>query len=122
MRPGQGAAEHGEILGEDIDGAAVDGAPAGDDPVAGDLLVGHAELVGAMFDEHVELLEAALVQQEVDPLPGGQLALGVLRGDAALAAAQLGLSATAGQFIEDMLHAGLPNLSLNHCVRRASGP
>ena len=33
----QRAAEHGEVLGEHEDGAAVDGAPAGDDAVAGDL-------------------------------------------------------------------------------------
>ena len=45
MRLRQRAAEHGEILGEDEDRAAVDRAPAGDDAVAGDLLaLVHAEV------------------------------------------------------------------------------
>ena len=37
MRLRERAAEHGEVLGEQVDGAAVDGAPAGDHAVAGDL-------------------------------------------------------------------------------------
>jgi hypothetical protein len=38
VRLAQRAAEHGEILGENIDRAAVDGAPAGDHAVAGNLV------------------------------------------------------------------------------------
>ena len=41
-----------------------------------------------MFDEHVELLEGALVEQQRDAFARGQLALGVLRVDALLPAAQ----------------------------------
>jgi len=41
-----------------------------------------------MLDEHVELLERAFVEQQVDALAGGELALGVLGLDPLLAAAQ----------------------------------
>ncbi len=47
----------------------------------------HAEVGGAVLDEHVELLERALVEQELDALARGQLAALVLRLDARLAAA-----------------------------------
>src|SRR5206468_9428661 len=42
------AAEHGEVLGKREHGAAIDGAPAGDDAVAGDLRLLHAELARAV--------------------------------------------------------------------------
>jgi hypothetical protein len=41
-------------------------------------------------DEHVEFLEGAFVEQQLDPFARGELALGVLRRDPALAAAQPG--------------------------------
>jgi hypothetical protein len=41
-----------------------------------------------MGDEHVVFLEAAFIEQDIDPLPRGQLALGVLAVDALLPAAQ----------------------------------
>jgi hypothetical protein len=43
-----------------------------------------------VFDEHVELLEGAPVEQEFDALAGRELAAGVLRLDALLAAAAAG--------------------------------
>ena len=49
-----------------------------------------AEIVAAMFDEHVELLERIVIEQEFDALARGELALGVLRRDALLAAAETG--------------------------------
>jgi hypothetical protein len=79
--------EDREILGEDEHHPAVDPAPAGDHAVAGDALLRHAELGDRVLDEHVELLERALVEQQVDALAGGQLALGVLAGDPLGAAA-----------------------------------
>src|SRR6476619_5598833 len=82
MRFGQRSAEHGEILGEDVSDAAVDGAPAGDHAVARDLALLHAEIDAAVLDIHVELLEGALVEQELEPLPRGELAAGVLGLDA----------------------------------------
>ena len=78
------AAEDGEVLGEDEDLAAVDRAVAGDHRVAPGPALLHLELVGAVADEGVELLERAGVEQLVDPLAGGQLALGVVLFDGLL--------------------------------------
>ena len=86
MGLGQRAAEHGEILAEDEHEPAVDGAVAGHDPVAGDLLSFHAEVVAAVLDEHVPLLKGVGVEQDFDALSGGEFALGVLARDALLAA------------------------------------
>src|SRR5690606_18154749 len=80
VRAGERAAEHGEVFGEHIDEAAVYRAPTGDDAVAGDFRLLHAEFVAAVFDEHVELFERAFIQQELNPLARRQLALGVLGG------------------------------------------
>ncbi len=98
------AAEDREVLGEDEDRAAVDGAPAGDDAVARDPDVRHAEIDRAVLDEHVELLERAPVQEEFDPLPGGELAARVLRRDALLAAAEPRISAPVFEPFEDVFH------------------
>ena len=59
----QGTAEHGEILAEHENQSAVDGAVAGDHAVAGNALRGHAEIGGAVFDEHVVFLERAAIEQ-----------------------------------------------------------
>ena len=104
MRFAKGAAEDREILGENIDGAAVDRAPAGHHPVARNLGRLHAEIVAAVLDEHVELLEEVVVEQEFDTLARGELALGVLRGDALLAAAQASAGATGVEMGENVLH------------------
>ena len=72
------AAEDGEVLREHGDRAAVDRAVAGDDAVAVRAVLLHAEVGGAVPGELVQLDEGALVQQQVDPLTGRQLALGVL--------------------------------------------
>src|SRR3546814_16223865 len=82
----QRAAEDGEILAEDIDEAAVDRARPGDDAIPGNPLVLHAEIDAVMLDIGVEFLERALVEQHVEPLARGQLALGVLGVDALLPA------------------------------------
>ena len=74
----EAAAEDGEVLGEDEDGAAVDRAVAGDDGVAPGPFLLHLEVVGAVADEGVELLEGAGVEQLLDPLARGHLALRVL--------------------------------------------
>ena len=57
-----------------------------------------------MLDEHVELLERALVEQQFDALARGQLAAFVLGFDALFAAAQAGLLAAFFQSVEDVLH------------------
>ena len=74
----EGAAEQREVLGEHEDLAAVDVAPAGDHAVG----VGPLGDVGvAVPGEHVELVEAAFVEQVLDPLPGEHLAPVVLALD-----------------------------------------
>ncbi len=88
MHARERAAEHGEILAEDVDQPAVDRAMAGYHAVARNFLGLHAEVDRAMLDEHVVFLERPGIEQHVDALAGRQLALGVLRLDAALAAAQ----------------------------------
>ena len=100
----QRAAHDREVLGEDVDDAAVDGAPAGDDAVARGLLLLHAEIGAGMLDEGVELLEGVLVHQELDALAGGQLAALVLRVDARLPAAEAGFGPALLQLFDDVLH------------------
>ena len=74
------AAQDGEVLAGQVDEAAVDRRRAGDDAVGGDLLAGHAEVGLAVLGEQADLLEAAGVDQGVDPLAGGELALLLLLG------------------------------------------
>ena len=104
MHLGQRTTEHGEILREDIDRAAVDGAITCDDPIAQELLAFEPELVAAMGDEHAYLLKAAFVQQEMQAFAGGHLALGVLRVDAFLTTAQLGKVLFLLQFVQLVFH------------------
>ena len=56
----------------------VDHAVAGDHTIAGNFVVGHAEVHTAVLDEHVPLFEGALIQQNFQAFAGCQLALGVL--------------------------------------------
>ena len=98
---GKRAAENGEILAVDEDDAAVDGAVTGDAAVAGDFLVVHVEVGAAMLDEHVVFLEGIRIHQHVDALARGELALGVLRFDAHLAAALAGAVAFLLEFGND---------------------
>jgi hypothetical protein len=106
----QRAAEHGKVLGEHKRLAAIHGAPAGDDAVARNLVLLHAEFGRAVLDEHVEFLERALVEQQLDALPRRQLAAGVLRLDALVAAAQFGAGAPFFEGVQDILHAASARL------------
>ena len=58
-----------------------------------------------MLDEHVELLERTLVEQQFDALARGQFSASVLRLDALLAAAELGPGAPFFKGIKDVFHA-----------------
>src|SRR5690606_19974448 len=78
--------------------------------VAGDLLLGHAEIRSAMRDEHVELLEGAFVQKHFDALARGQLALGMLSLDTALAAAKASFRAAFLQLFENRTHQSISRL------------
>ena len=102
----QRAAEDGEVLGEDVDQPAVDPARAGDHAVAGDDLLIEAEVGGAVGDEAVELDEAALVEQQVEPLAGGELALLVLLRHAGGSPALLGEGLAVVQLIEQLSGVG----------------
>jgi hypothetical protein len=112
MRLRQRAAEHGEILAEHIDRAAVDRAPAGDDAVARIFRLFHAEIGAAMRLVGVVFLEGALVEQHVEPLARRQLALAVLRVDALLPAAETG-QVTAGR----SHHVGKPDALLGRSCK-----
>ncbi len=73
----QRAAVDSEVLAEDAHLAPIDGAETGDDPVGvRALVVGQPGDPGA--GQHVQLLKRALVEEVVDPLPGGHLASFVL--------------------------------------------
>jgi len=61
-----------------------------------------------VFDEHVELLEGAFVQQQVEALPCRQLALGVLGVDAATATAGPCFRAPPLELLKDFLHRKTP--------------
>ena len=58
----------------------------------------------AVLDEHVPFLEGAGVEQQLDALARGQLALGVLRLDAPLAAAGARRRALFLEPAEDVAH------------------
>ena len=75
---GQRAAEDREILREDVDRPSVDQAVAGDEAVAIDDLLVHAEIAAAVAHQLVELFEGAFVEQQVDALARGEFAFGVL--------------------------------------------
>lgn len=72
------AAEDGEVLRVHADGAAVDRAVPGDDTVPVRPVLLDAEVRRAVPGEFVQLHEGILVEQEVDALTRGQLALRVL--------------------------------------------
>ena len=87
---GERSAEDGEVLREDEDQAAFDAAVAGDEAVAVEFLLGHAEIVGAVGDQLVGFFEGAFVEQELDALAGRHLAFFVLAFAALRAAAFFG--------------------------------
>ena len=101
---GQRTTEHGEVLAEHEHQTAVDGAVAGHHPVTWDVVLVHAEVGTAVLDEHVPFLEAATVEQHLDALTCGQLALLVLGVDTLLAAAQAGRSTLLFELFKDFFH------------------
>ena len=106
---GKRAAEHREILGENIDHAAIHRTPAGNDAITRDALVFHAEIGACVFDEHVEFFERAFIEQQFHALAGGQLAAAMLGINALLAAAQAGFGTAVFKLLENVLHRGCPH-------------
>src|SRR5262249_32312732 len=111
-------AKHREILGEDENGATVDRPPAGNDAVARDLGLFHAELTRAVLDKHVELLKRVLVHEQNNAFARGELAAPVLGVDPILATAEPRILTALFQIFEDVFHASLrPDLDLAHAAR-----
>ena len=61
----QRATVDGEILSEGKDLSSVDGAVAGDHAVPGNDVLVHVKITAAMFDEGINLLEAAVVKEQL---------------------------------------------------------
>ena len=99
-----GAAEDGEVLAGEVDEPAVDGGGAGDDAVGRDLLAGQAEVDLAVLGEQADLLEAAGIDQGVDALAGGELALLLLLGQALGPAALLEALCVLAEVLDQVLH------------------
>jgi hypothetical protein len=97
---GKRAAENREILREDVHQAAADAAEAGDESVARRPLRFHAEIVGLMPNEFVELFEAAFIEQQVHAFAGAELALFVLALAAFGAAARFSFSVELAELFE----------------------
>ena len=108
MRFGKRPAEYGKVLTINIDQSTVDGAAAGDHPVAGDFLFGHAKVGAIMRDIGVEFFEAAFIQQDIKAFARSQATLGMLRVNALLSATQFGRCAPQFQFSDVGRH-GFPH-------------
>ena len=80
----QRPAEHGEVLREGVDETTIDAAAAGDDTVTRHDLILHPEVAAPMGYELVHLVEGTGVEEQIDPLPRGELPGGVLAGEALL--------------------------------------
>ena len=93
VRLGQRSTEDREVLAEDEHQAPVDGAVASDDAIAQVALLVQTEVGGPMDNERVELDERSRIQQQVQSLARGQLALGMLLVDAFLTATESRLGA-----------------------------
>ena len=91
---------YGEVLCEDENQTAVDGAAASHHTVARELLFLHAEVVAAVLLEHIIFLERSFVEQHVDTLAGSVFAALVLLLNGFLAAAQTGFLAVLNQFLD----------------------
>ncbi len=94
-------AEHRRVIGVDGDRALLDGAEAGDQPVAGEALLLHPEANRTRLGVEVELDERPLVEEEVDAGPGGEPAFG-------LAAGVDGLVTALAELVDLLLGGGRP--------------
>jgi hypothetical protein len=82
----------------------VDQPVAGNEAVAVDHLLGHAEIVAAVPDQLIGFNEGAFVQQQIDAFAGGELAFGVLALTASFAASGFSAGVTAAQFVKAVRH------------------
>jgi hypothetical protein len=77
---------------------------AGNETVAIDDLLIHAEIAGAVTDELVEFLKAAFVEEEVDAFAGGEFTFFVLTLAAFGTTACFGIGMAAAEFVETIGH------------------
>ena len=61
-----------------------------------------------MRDEHIEFFKTPFIEQQLNAFARGQLTFGVLRGDAARAAAQTGRFAARFEFFKNIFHGRCP--------------
>ena len=107
---GEGSAKDREVLAEHVDRTAMDVSPAGHNAVAGDALGFHTEVGAAVGYVGVELLEGALVEEDLDSLSGGQLAALMLTRNPLGAATEACRFAATLQILENVLHVAVPDL------------
>ena len=62
----------------------------------------HAEIGGAMFDEHVELFKRAGIEQEFEPFASGQFAFAVLALNTFFPAAKPGLRTAVFELVQNI--------------------
>jgi hypothetical protein len=98
------ASEHREILREDVNQPPVDLSVARDHAIAVEFLRLQPEVRRPMDDEAIQLDKRALVEKKIEPFARGELAFLVLRLEARLASALLGLRPAARQELELLSH------------------
>ena len=104
MRFRKGPSEYREVLAEDENGTAVDGAMPGDHAVARHRFVSHIKVGTSVLDENVPLLKTVLVQQHTYAFSRGQLALGMLGVNTSLTSSLTRGFAAPFQFLENLSH------------------
>ena len=113
-------ADDGEVLAEDEDLPSADRAVTGDHPVAGRAFPAFGRGVPSDLED-VDFFEGSFVEQQVEPLPGGQLAPLVLDLDAFIPAAGEGVLSKFMEFEDVAVHDfdhQLFSLSVRTRVRR----
>jgi hypothetical protein len=96
---GERTAEDRKVLCEDEDAATVDKPVPRDDAIARKLLRLQAEILRAMNDEFIELLECSFIKKEVDTLVRRHLSGSVLTLDAFATAAVFGICGASAKVI-----------------------
>jgi len=101
---GEGPPEHGEVLAEDVDEPAMNGAVPRHHAITEELLVFQPEACGPVGDEPVELYEGVGIEQEVEALPGRELSALVLGGHPPFSPALLALESEGSELLELLVH------------------
>ena len=78
-------------------------AVSGDEPVAIDNLIVHAEIAASMAHQFIEFFECTFIQQKIHPLASGQLSFFVLPFTAFRPATRLGGCVTAAKLFESRI-------------------